>query len=125
MKNLEIVGIVNAYTAQKEKSEGVKLPAAVAWKRRVNIDKLFKAKALIDEAVKEIHQKYSDDDHSEATEEGGRKVKAEYMTEFFREQGDILAQETPVEISKVKIEDLGDVSLTDADMDTIAFMIED
>lgn len=123
MQNLEIMGIVNAYTAQRGK-EGIRLPAPVAWKRRVNLDKLFKAKAIIDEALREINERYADDEHS-VEEDGSRKVKPEYMADFVREQGEILSQETDVDIRKIKITDLGEVELTDADMDTLAFMIEE
>lgn len=124
MKNLDILAIANSYATQKEKGDGLRLPAAVAWKRRINLDRIFKAKALIDDALKEVQQKFSDDDHSDPSDDGGRKVKAEFLPDFIKEQGDILTQETPVEIVKVKIEDIGDVALTDADMDTLAFMIE-
>ena len=124
MKNLDILAIVSAYTAKKEKGDGIKLPAAVAWKRRLNFDKLFKAKGIIDEALREVGQRFSDDEHSEATEDGGRKVKPEYMQEFVTAQGEILTQDTPVDIQKVSIDAIGDVELTDADMDTLAFMIE-
>ena len=36
-----------------------------------------------------------------------------------------MVQETDVDIKKVKVEDLGDIVLSDADMDTIAFMLGD
>ncbi len=120
MKNLDIVGIVSAYTNKKL---DVKLPVAVAWKRRLNIDKLFKAKTLIDEALKEVSDKYSDDEHSTADEQG-RRVKPEFLQQFVAEQAEILSQETDVDIKKVSIDELGDVCLSDADMDTLAFMIE-
>lgn len=126
MKNLDILAITNAYTAQKEKGDGLRLPAAVAWKRRLNLDKLIQAKRLIDEALNEIGQKYADDDHSDPAEDGkGRKVKPEYVQEYATAQGEVLSQETPVDIQKIRIEDLGDIALTDADMDTLAFMIEE
>lgn len=124
MQNLEIVGIINAYMAQKEKGEGLKLPAAVAWKRRLNLDKLFKAKAVIDEAMKEIGQKYADDDHS-VQDGDGRKVKPEFIADYAKEQAELLAQDTPVEITKVSIDDIGDVVLSDAEMDTLAFMLKE
>ena len=124
MKNLEIVAIVNAFMAQKQKGEGIKLPAAIAWKRRLNLDKLFKAKGVIDEALKEVGQRFSDDEHSEATEDGNRKIKPAFMQEFVTAQGEILTQDTPVDIQKVPIDAIGDVELSDADMDTLAFMIE-
>ena len=134
MQNLEIMGIVNAYMAKKEqdakdRKEGVyvdemKLPAAVAWKRRVNMDKLFKAKALIDDAMKELSEKYADDEHSVEGENGVRRVKEEYLPEYLKAQGEILAQDTELDIRKVKIEDLGEIELSDSDMDTIGFMIE-
>lgn len=134
MQNLEIMGIVNAYMAKKEqdakdRKEGMyvdemKLPAAVAWKRRVNMDKLFKAKALIDDAMKELSEKYADDEHSVEGENGVRRVKEEYLPEYMKAQGEILAQDTELDIRKVKIEDLGEIELSDSDMDTIGFMIE-
>lgn len=147
MKNLEIAAIVGAYTAKrnetaalKEKNVEVselKLPAAIAWKRRVNLDKLIKAKTLIDEALKEISEKYSADTYSDEKEitvvgEDGKEttkterfVKAEFIDDFRKEQTDILDQDTDVSIKKVKIEELADLSLSDDDMDTLAFMIED
>lgn len=147
MKNVEIMAIVGAYVAKrnelaalKEKNESVqelKLPAAVAWKRRVNMDKLIKAKNLIDEALREINEKYSSDEYSEEKEithidENGKEtvkterlVKSEFIAEFKKEQNDILDQETDVDVKKVKIEDIDGVSLSDDDMDTLSFMIEE
>ena len=121
MKNYEITAIVAAY----QKGTTMKLPAAVAWKRRVNIDKIIKAKAIIDEALNEVRAPYLDDDHSTPMEDGGRQVKPEYVQEFVRAQSEILEQDTDVDIKKVPIDALGDIELTDADMDTIAFMIEE
>ena len=122
MQNLEIVSIVNSYMDHKS---DVKLPAAVAWKRRVNLDKLIRAKGLIDDAMKELGERYSDDEHSDESENGTRKVKPEFLAEYLKEQADILSQDTDVDIRKAKVEDLGDIEISDADMDTLAFMIED
>lgn len=124
MQNLEIVGIVNAYTAQRGK-EGIRLPAPVAWKRRVNLAHLMKTKEIIDEAIREVSDRYTDDEHSTPGENGTRMVKPEYMTEFLKAHNEIMVQETDVDIRKIKIEELGDVNLNDAEMDTIAFMIEE
>lgn len=121
MINLEIVSIVTAY----QRGTSLKLPAAVAWKRRVNMDKLFRAKKLIDEALQEARQPYLDDEHSTEVDGGNRQVKPEYIDEFVRSQNEVLSQETDIDIKKVKIEDIGDIEISDADMDTIAFMIEE
>ena len=123
MKNIEILTIVNAYLTQKEKSEGLKLPAAAAWKRRLNMDKLFHAKEIIDEAMREIWKKYADDEHADK-DGNGWKVKQEYIEALAKEQAEILEQETDIDIRMIKIEDLGDITLTDADMDTLAFMLD-
>ena len=88
------------------------------------MDKLFKAKALIDDAMKELGEKYADDEHSVEGENGVRRVKEEYLPEYLKAQGEILAQDTELDIRKVKIEDLGEIELSDSDMDTIGFMIE-
>ena len=121
MKNVDIVSIVAAY----QKGTSFKLPVAVSWKRRLNMDKLFKAKAVIDEALKDAVSPYLDDEHSTASEDGGRLVKPEYLSEFYSAQEEILAQETDIDLNKVKLEDLGEIELTDSDMDTLAFMIEE
>ena len=119
MNNAEIVGIVTAY----RNGTNLKLPASVAWKRRVNLDKLFRAKVLIDEALQEAREPFLDDEHSMATENGGRQVKPEYIADFVSAQNDILSQDTDVDIKTIGIEDIGDIEITDNDMDTLAFMI--
>ena len=121
MRNIEIVSIITAY----QKGTSLKLPAAVAWKRRGNLDKLVQAKKLIDEALQEARQPYLDDEHSTEVEGGNRQVKPEYIDEFVSAQNEILMQDTDVDIKKVKIEDVGEIEISDADMDTIAFMLED
>ena len=138
MKNYEIVNLVRTYVAVRNaKTEEVKLPAAVAWKKRLNFDKLSHANELIAEAQKEINERYSDDEHSMEVEvaykdEDGmtkkrteRRVRDEFVTEFEKELKTLFDQETDVDIKKVKIDDLKGVDLTDADMDTLWFMIEE
>lgn len=119
--------IVGAYERQKSATgdgSGMRLPAKVAWTRRVNLERLGEARDLIRKALGEIQQKYTDDIHSDpAGEKGERRVKPEYAEKFIREQTDILTQETDVNIKTVQIEDLDGINLTDADMDTLAFMI--
>ena len=121
MKNIDILTIVTAF----QKADGtLTLPAKVAWTRRINYKKLAEAKAIIDEAMQELQAKYASDEYS--YQDGDeRKVKTEYMKSFVEEQSEILTQDTDVDIKKVSIEDLGDINLTDKEMDTLAFMIED
>lgn len=122
MKNIDILTIVNAY----QNTDGtLTLPAKVAWTRRVNIRKLIDAKSIIDEALQDIQKQYADDEHSEATEDGQRKVKPQYIAAYAQAQADVLTQETDVDIKTISIEELGDITLTDRQMDTIAFMISE
>ena len=121
MKNSEIVSIINAY----QKGTSLKLPAAVAWKRRVNMDKLFKAKKLIDDALMEVSKPFLDDEHSIKSEDGSRQIRPKYIGCFIEAQEEVLSQETDVDVKKVSIEAVGDIEISDADMDTLAFMLED
>ena len=121
MKNIDILAIVNAF----QQADGtLSLPASVAWTRRVNLRKLTDAKSIIDEAMQDLQKKYADDEHSEQDGEQ-RKVKPQYMAEYVKAQSDILLQETDVDIKKVTIDALGDIEISDKQMDTIAFMIEE
>lgn len=140
MRNDDILFIVNSYyvlKAKEVKNEGsipsVTLPAAVAWKRRLNLKDLIKASETINEALEEIKQKYSDDDHSSpktikdanGNDTETRLVKPEYLSDFIKEQQEVLTQETDVTIRKIKIEDLGSIDLSDNMLDTLEFMIEE
>ena len=103
----------------------MKLPAKVAWIRRVNMEKLFQAHKIISDALAEAREPFLDEAHSTATEEGGRQIHPEYTADFMKAQDDILSQETDVDIKKVRIEDLGDITISDSEMDTLAFMLEE
>lgn len=133
MRNDDILFIVNSYNALKGKESSVVLPAAVAWKRRLNIKELVKASEIIDEALKELSAKYEDDLHSEVKEitnpdgskHEARIVKPEFISKYLADQKEILMQDTDVTIRKIKIEDLEGVSISDEWLDTIDFMIEE
>lgn len=133
MKNDDILLVVNSYNALKSKETSVVLPAAVAWKRRLNIKELIKASETIDEALRELSAKYEDDDHSETktvtssdgVEQEARIVKPEFISEYLTAQREILMQDTDVNVRKIKIEELGDINLSDEFLDTIEFMIEE
>lgn len=132
MRNDDILFVVNSYYALKGK-ETVTLPASVAWKRRLNIKELVKASETINEALEEIKQKYSDDEHSNpktikdanGKDVETRVVKPEYLSDFIKEQQEVLTQETDLTIRKIKIEDLGNLNLSDGMLDTLEFMIEE
>ena len=119
--NAEIVAITNTY----KKGTSFKLPAATAWKRRLNMNNLMKAREVIDSAIQDEMKIYFDEEHSDETEDGNRIIKKEFRKEAMEKQSEILSQTTDVEIKKVKITDLGDEALSDEDMDTLIFMIED
>lgn len=130
MKNIDILAIVNAYTARKEavikkEAEDFKLPVAVAWKRRLNMEKLIAAKNIIDKATRESMQEFLDDEHSTANADGSRQIKPEYMQEVMRIQSELLEQETDVDIQKIGLSEIGDIALSDSDLDTLAFMIRE
>lgn len=123
MKNYDIMAVLKAFNSVNGE---LKLPAAVAWKRRLNHHKLLEAGGVIEEALSEVRTKYSSDEYSVDGEEvGERMVKPQFVSDFTKEQAEIMNQETEIEIRKVKIEDLGDIEISDKDMDTLAFMIEE
>lgn len=100
MKNNEIIGITSAFAIAKKQAEnggGVTLPANVAWKRRLNMKDLFAVRETIIDAINEDKSKLDE----------------------------ILDQDTDVNIRKIKIEELGNCQISDIEMDTLAFMIEE
>ena len=120
MKNIDIVAVVTAY----RNGTTMKLPAKIAWTRRVNMEKLFQAHKIINDALNEARAPFLDDEHSTVAE-NGRQIHPEYAADFLKAQDDILSQDTDVDIKKVRIEDLGDITISDSEMDTLAFMLEE
>ena len=72
----------------------------------------------------EVEVAYKDEDGM-TKKRPERRVRDEFVIEFEKELKTLFDQETDVDIKKVKIDDLKGVDLTDADMDTLWFMIEE
>lgn len=121
-KNYEILDIKEAFNRA---TSTLTLPIAIAWKRRLNYEKINEISRIIFDALDDISKDFADDEHSIIDEEtGNRKVRNEYMNEFAKRRTEILNQETEIDIQMVDIEDLGDnLTISDSDMDTLAFMI--
>lgn len=105
MKNVDILTITASYAMlkrenQKDGSQGMILPVSVSWKRRLNMKDLFSARETIEEAIRDA---------------GEDKLLID----------EIVNQDTDVKIRKIKMEEIADVKVTDAEMDTLMFMIEE
>lgn len=125
MTNNEVKSIVDAYTKIKENGTDSKIPVRAAWTRRKNLKKIMEAYATYREAFSDIQQKYADDEHSVEHANGDRQIKMQYMPQYQKEIAELLSLDADVTFEKIKIEDLGDCVLSDTEMDTLAFMIEE
>ena len=122
MENREIKRIAVAFA---NSDRDLKLPVKVSWKRRVNRKRIADACQIIDEALRDLANRYADEEHSYMDENKRRRVKEEFMKEYIAAVEEIMAQEQDVNIDTVKLEDMGDIEITDSDMDTLEFMIID
>lgn len=105
MKNVDILSITATYAmlkreSQKDGSQGMVLPVSVAWKRRLNMKDLFSARETIEKAIREAGE------DSKLIDE-------------------IINQDTDVTVRKIKMDDIADVKVSEDEMDTLMFMIED
>lgn len=125
MTNNEVKSIVDAYTKIKENGTDSKIPVRAAWTRRKNLKKIMEAYATYREAFADLQQRYSDDEHSVEHANGDRQIKMQYMPQYQKEVTELLNLEADVTVEKIKIEDLGNCTLSDTEMDTLAFMIEE
>lgn len=125
MTNNEVKSIVDAYTKIKENGTDSKIPVRAAWTRRKNLKKIMEAYATYREAFVDLQQRYSDDEHSVEHANGDRQIKMQYMPQYQKEVTELLNLEADVTVEKIKIEDLGNCALSDTEMDTLAFMIEE
>ena len=81
----------------------------------------------------EIMGEYSDDEHSEITEDNQRRVKNEYFAEYNEKMNALYNEQNEVEISMVKldkivpggIEGLDNAGMSIMDLDILSFMIDE
>lgn len=126
-KNEEIVRILSRFQKlENSDTEILKLPASIAWKRRLNKKAFLDVSEEIDKALKEIQEVYRDDTYSvqDLDDPDRRNIKPEYQAEFGKKQMEILNQNTEVEIRTVKLSELPE-ELTDLQLDTLDFMVEE
>lgn len=122
MKNYEIQSICNALSRQQE---DMKLPISVAWKRRQNIAKLLQANGMIDGALRDIQKAYADEEHSDSLGNDSWQIKPEFMDEYGKQVEELLNQDTEIVIQKVPLSAIGDITVSDAQLQTLAFMISE
>lgn len=120
---LTITGFANAPSSFVN-DPTTKLTVKFAWNWRKNLKKLQELADEINAMRQKIVDEFSDDEHS-YTNDAGRFVKAEYLEEYGSKVDELLSQENEVEISKIKIEDLGNIEISIPEMDAIGFMIEE
>ena len=125
MTNNEVKSIMEAYSAMREAKSDTKIPVRAAWIRRKNLKKIAEAYATYREAFAELQQRYSDDEHSVLHENGDRQIRMQYMPQYQSEVSELLSLDAGVTVEKIKLEDLGECNLSDSEMDTLAFMIEE
>ena len=125
MTNNEVKQIVDSYNKLKESGTDSKIPVRAAWTRRKNLKKITEAYMTYREAFADIQQKYADDEHSVEYANGDRQIKAQYMAQYQKEVAELLSLDADVTFEKIKIDDLGDCVMSDTEMDTFAFMIEE
>ena len=121
----EAKSIIDAYAKIRQEEKEISLPVKVSWIRRQNLQKLMNVFSLYNEALTEIQLRYADDEHSVLNEDGTRQVKDQYINQYQKECIELYQQDADVDIKKVKLEDLGDLTLTESQMDTLGFMIEE
>lgn len=100
LTNREILNITSAFVVAKSQKSEFRLPTAIAWKRRVNMTKLFAIRDDIQQMASEI---------------------GEDLKKF----DELLDQENDVDIRTVRISEIPNISISDIEMDTLEFMIED
>jgi hypothetical protein len=126
LTNSEILTITGFAKASSSfvNNPAAKLTVKFAWNWRKNLKKLQELTDEINAMRQKIVDEFSDDEHSYANDDG-RFVKAEYLEEYASKVDELLSQENEVEISKIKIEDLGNIEISIPEMDAIGFMIEE
>lgn len=131
LSNIEVLNILSAITGEGSAfTDGnTKFSTKFAWNLRKNIKVLSDLGETVREAVREVEEKYSDDEYSiVTTDENGeemRRVKEEFIEEFLNAKKDLYEQVNDVEIITVNIDEIGIDQISIDDLGRISFMIED
>ena len=135
LTNIEIANIV-AYSKLETsvvQDASYKFSITFAWNLKKNLGKLLKIYEDFVQMQNEIMDVYSDDEHSEITEDNQRRVKNEYFAEYNEKMNALYNEQNEVEISMVKldkimpggIEGLDNTAISIMDLDILSFMIDE
>lgn len=135
LTNIEIANIV-AYSKLETsvvQDASYKFSITFAWNLKKNLGKLLKIYEDFVQMQNEIMDVYSDDEHSEITEDNQRRVKTEYFAEYNEKMNALYNEQNEVEISIVKldkivpggIEGLDNTGISIMDLDILSFMIDE
>lgn len=135
LTNIEIANIV-AYSKLETsvvQDASYKFSITFAWNLKKNLGKLLKIYEDFVQMQNEIMDVYSDDEHSEITEDNQRRVKTEYFAEYNEKMNALYYEHNEVEISMVKldkivpggIEGLDNTGISILDLDILSFMIDE
>lgn len=135
LTNIEIANII-AYSKTETsvvQDASYKFSITFAWNLKKNLSKLMKIYDDFVQMQNEIMDVYSDDEHSEITEDNQRRVKTEYFAEYNEKMNALYNEQNEVEISIVKldkivpggIEGLDNTGISIMDLDILSFMIDE
>lgn len=141
LTNMDIVNILKEFYDQKSFrfNNDIKMPMAIYWPLRVNLEALEARKDLVAEAEKEIYDKYFTEETSVSTTDNlgqtVRKLKDEYQeklgAQVTREIAGLYAQSNEMELNSIPF-DVGtafmkqnDGELSYGDMDLLCMFMNE
>ena len=132
LTNAQVINIINGVNNSKDLVEN-EFPIKFAWLFQKNIKILNELADMINQQLITLESKYADDEHSvneEMVDDNGktqikRVVKPEYVQQFMKQRMEFLNLDNDINIQTFKVEDLGDINISLAVMNTLSFMLEE
>lgn len=128
LNNSEIQAIVRNLSDQNSllnsNDQTKKVAFSILWRLDGNFRKLSDISSRVDDEINKINSKYLDDKYS-YDDEGGRRVKPEYLNDYNSSISEVLSTENEIEISTVTFSELDKYDLVPSDFQSIRFMIEE
>lgn len=122
LTNLEIDRYINIISNKDSfrNNISIKLPGALDWSLRINLNKIKEIHNVYIEALTELAKKYVNDGKVE-----GDKIKPEFIREYNMELNVLNVQENEINFRPIKVKDFIDLELSVPEKDFLLLMCED
>ncbi len=127
LNNYEIIALNDLLSAEDSilNNKNNSLSIKILWTLDKNARKIFELNKSIQEMKQKIDMEFSDDTHSDEAEDGGRKVKPKFISEYHQKLMELYEIKEDIDFTPIHLKDLEAYEISSRDFQAIKIMIDE